>query len=97
MALSRTEHKRTAVAEHPQEKNYEGLTKEQLIQMYRLMFISRRLDDREILLKNQQKIFFRSPEPDMKPCWWPRASVLSLAMTGFIPTIATVRSHLRWE
>jgi 2-oxoisovalerate dehydrogenase E1 component len=59
MALSRTEHKRTAVAEHPQEKNYQGLTREQLIQMYRLMFMSRRLDDREILLKNQQKIFFQ--------------------------------------
>ena len=59
MALSRTEHKRTAVAEHPPEKNYQGLTREQLIQMYRLMFTSRRLDDREILLKNQQKIFFQ--------------------------------------
>ena len=59
MALSRTEHKRTAVAEHPQEKTYQGLTREQLIQMYRLMFTSRRLDDREILLKNQQKIFFQ--------------------------------------
>ena len=59
MALSRTEHKRTAVVEHPQEKTYQGLTREQLIQMYRLMFTSRRLDDREILLKNQQKIFFQ--------------------------------------
>src|SRR5579872_88401 len=59
MAISRTEHKRTAVAEHPHEKTYQGLTKEQLIQMYRLMFMSRRLDDREILLKNQQKIFFQ--------------------------------------
>ena len=44
MALSRTEHKKTAVAERPQEKNYQGLTPEQLIQMYRLMFMSRRLD-----------------------------------------------------
>ena len=59
MALSRTEHKRTAVAEHPQEKTYQGLTREQLIQMYRLMFMSRKLDDREIVLKNQQKIFFQ--------------------------------------
>src|SRR5438874_928906 len=59
MALSRTEHKKTAVAERPQEKNYQGLTPEQLIQMYRLMFMSRRLDDREILLKRQQKIFFQ--------------------------------------
>src|SRR5436305_11252659 len=59
MALSRTEHKKTAVAERPQEKNYQGLTPEQLIQMYRLMFMSRRLDDREILLKRQQKIYFQ--------------------------------------
>jgi 2-oxoisovalerate dehydrogenase E1 component len=59
MALSRTEHKKTAVAERPHEKNYQGLTPQQLIQMYRLMFTSRRLDDREILLKRQQKIFFQ--------------------------------------
>ena len=59
MALSRTEHKKTAVAEHPQEKNYQGLSREQLIEMYRLMYMSRRIDDREILLKRQQKIFFQ--------------------------------------
>src|SRR5262249_39750863 len=59
MALSRTEHKKTAVAERPHEKNYQGLSSQQLIQMYRLMFMSRRLDDREILLKRQQKIFFQ--------------------------------------
>ncbi|HVH89274.1 MAG TPA: dehydrogenase E1 component subunit alpha/beta [Terriglobales bacterium] len=59
MALSRTEQKKTAVAERPQEKSYQGLTREQLIQMYRLMFMSRRLDDREIMLKRQQKIFFQ--------------------------------------
>ena len=39
-------------------KTYEGLTGEQLIRMYRLMFLSRRLDDREIMLKRQQRIFF---------------------------------------
>ncbi len=41
------------------EKTYEGLTGKQLIDMYRLMFLSRRIDDREILLKRQQKIFFQ--------------------------------------
>src|SRR3982750_2194629 len=41
------------------EKTYQGLTKKQLIDFYRLMFLSRRLDDREILLKRQQKIFFQ--------------------------------------
>jgi len=38
---------------------YEGLTRQQLIEVYRLMYLSRRLDDREILLKRQQKIFFQ--------------------------------------
>ena len=40
-------------------KTYEGLSKQQLIDAYRLMYTSRRLDDREIMLKRQQKIFFQ--------------------------------------
>ena len=36
-----------------------GLSKEQLLEFYRLMLLSRRVDDREILLKRQQKIFFQ--------------------------------------
>ena len=40
-------------------KNYQGLTSRQLIDSYRIMFSSRRVDDREILLKRQQKIFFQ--------------------------------------
>jgi len=42
-----------------QGKNYEGLSREQLIEAYRIMYMSRRVDDREILLKRQQKIFFQ--------------------------------------
>jgi 2-oxoisovalerate dehydrogenase E1 component len=38
---------------------YQGLTSRQLIDSYRIMFTSRRVDDREILLKRQQKIFFQ--------------------------------------
>ncbi len=51
----------TAVADsnRKSEKTYEGLTRKQLIEIYRLMFLSRRIDDREILLKRQQKIFFQ--------------------------------------
>jgi 2-oxoisovalerate dehydrogenase E1 component len=41
------------------ERTYEGLSREQLIEIYRLMYLSRRTDDREILLKRQQKIFFQ--------------------------------------
>jgi 2-oxoisovalerate dehydrogenase E1 component len=41
------------------EKTYEGLVPRQLVDMYRLMYLSRRIDDREILLKRQQKIYFQ--------------------------------------
>src|SRR5579872_4786876 len=33
--------------------------REKLIEIYRLMYLSRRTDDREIILKNQQKVFFQ--------------------------------------
>ncbi|HEY6376458.1 MAG TPA: dehydrogenase E1 component subunit alpha/beta, partial [Edaphobacter sp.] len=36
-----------------------SLTHEHLVEFYRLMYLSRRTDDREIVLKRQQKIFFQ--------------------------------------
>jgi 2-oxoisovalerate dehydrogenase E1 component len=36
-----------------------SLSREQLVELYRLMYLSRRTDDREIVLKRQQKIFFQ--------------------------------------
>ena len=36
-----------------------ALPPEKLIEIYRLMYLSRRTDDREIILKNQQKVFFQ--------------------------------------
>ncbi|HVO60926.1 MAG TPA: dehydrogenase E1 component subunit alpha/beta [Terriglobales bacterium] len=59
MATAKIEPKigRSAIAER--EKTYQGLTREQLIEAYRLMYLSRRIDDREILLKRQQKIYFQ--------------------------------------
>ena len=35
------------------------LSPQQLVEIYRLMYLSRRMDDREIMLKRQQKIFFQ--------------------------------------
>ncbi len=35
------------------------MTRAQLVEFYRLMYLSRRTDDREIVLKRQQKIFFQ--------------------------------------
>jgi len=43
----------------PEATKYEGLDRETLIKLYRTMFLSRRLDDREIQLKRQNKIFFQ--------------------------------------
>ena len=37
----------------------DGLGARQMVQIYRLIYTSRRVDDREILLKRQQKIFFQ--------------------------------------
>src|SRR5271154_7175789 len=50
---------KTAITEQGSAASYAGLEPEQLIRMYRLMYLSRRTDDREILLKRQQKIFFQ--------------------------------------
>jgi 2-oxoisovalerate dehydrogenase E1 component len=38
---------------------YHGLEREALIRVYRTMFLSRRLDDREIQLKRQNRLFFQ--------------------------------------
>jgi 2-oxoisovalerate dehydrogenase E1 component len=38
---------------------YHGLDRDMLIRIYRTMFLSRRLDDREIQLKSQNKTFFQ--------------------------------------
>ena len=60
MATTKTDPK-LSVASHSGKKGrtYDGLSREQLIEAYRLMYMSRRIDDREILLKRQQKIFFQ--------------------------------------
>jgi 2-oxoisovalerate dehydrogenase E1 component len=54
MATTKTDPKLAATR-----KNYEGLRHPQLIDAYRIMYTSRRIDDREIMLKRQQKIFFQ--------------------------------------
>jgi hypothetical protein len=40
-------------------RSYEGLTRDDLLSSYRWMVLSRRLDDKEIQLKNQSQIFFQ--------------------------------------
>ncbi len=40
-------------------RSYEGLTRDDLLRAYRTMLLSRKLDDKEIQLKNQSQIFFQ--------------------------------------
>ena len=58
MATTKTDPK-LALTGTKKSPSYEGLTREQLIEAYRIMYTSRRIDDREIMLKRQQKIFFQ--------------------------------------
>jgi 2-oxoisovalerate dehydrogenase E1 component len=58
MATTKTDPK-LPLANGKKSRTYEGLTREQLIEAYRVMYTSRRIDDREIMLKRQQKIFFQ--------------------------------------
>src|ERR1044071_2305366 len=48
-----------ATSTRAEPKNTAGLTREQLLAAYRTMLLSRRLDDKEIQLKRQNKIFFQ--------------------------------------
>jgi 2-oxoisovalerate dehydrogenase E1 component len=52
---------KTAVRDAEQSKPgvVPGLDSERMIEIYRLMYLSRSTDDREIMLKRQQKIFFQ--------------------------------------
>src|SRR5579864_3067892 len=60
MATTKTDPKLALTANGAKKnKAYDGLTREQLTQAYRYMYMSRRIDDREILLKRQQKIYFQ--------------------------------------
>ena len=41
------------------QSEYHGLSREQMLSIYRTMYLSRKIDDKEIQLKNQNKIFFQ--------------------------------------
>lgn len=48
-----------AAQQQPQKRERPRLTREEMLRMYRTMYLSRKLDDKEIQLKNQNKIFFQ--------------------------------------
>jgi 2-oxoisovalerate dehydrogenase E1 component len=48
-----------ATTTRAERKNASGLSRDQLVGAYKTMVLSRRLDDKEIQLKGQNKIFFQ--------------------------------------
>src|SRR5580700_7815031 len=48
-----------AAPARPDDVQLEGLDRDELLRAYRSMLLSRRLDDKEIQLKHQSKIFFQ--------------------------------------
>src|SRR5205085_11207788 len=40
-------------------REYKGLSRDEVVGIYRTMYLSRRVDDKEIQLKGQNKIFFQ--------------------------------------
>jgi 2-oxoisovalerate dehydrogenase E1 component len=48
-----------ATGAHTRRRDHEGLTRDELLDAYRLMFLSRAIDDKEIQLKNQSKAYFQ--------------------------------------
>ena len=44
---------------HAADVNFQGLDRDQLLDVYRCMLRSRKIDDKEIQLRNQSRAFFR--------------------------------------
>src|SRR3979411_2363432 len=66
-------------------KTYQGLTGQQLLDWYRIMYTSRRVDDREILLKRQQKVFFQISGAGHEAIGVAAAHVLKSGYDWFFP------------
>ncbi|MGA8150646.1 MAG: dehydrogenase E1 component subunit alpha/beta [Terriglobales bacterium] len=82
---TKTDLKPAALADDKTGSNYQGLSREQLVEFYRLMYTSRRVDDREILLKRQQKIFFQISGAGHEAVGVAAAFVLKPAYDWFYP------------
>src|SRR5512134_2820683 len=56
---SRANARRTRLATQSSLDRYQGLDRRALVAIYRTMYLSRRIDDKEIQLKRQNRIFFQ--------------------------------------
>jgi 2-oxoisovalerate dehydrogenase E1 component len=69
-------------------REHKGLDKEQMIEIFRTMYLSRRIDDKEIQLKGQNKI--KSAYDWFYPYYRDRALCLQLGMTPLEQLLSAV-------
>src|SRR5712672_3793650 len=75
----------TRPAPTPKTRPSARLEKSDLLEMFRLMLLSRRLDDKELLLKRQNKIFFQVSGAGHEAVLVAAAKVLRPAYDWFYP------------
>ncbi len=85
MATTKIDPKLSEGEQRKKSGSYQGLTRQQLIDAYRIMFTSRRVDDREILLKRQQKVFFQISGAGHEAIGVAAAYVLKAGYDWFFP------------
>ena len=75
-----------------QTASIEGFSRDELLSIYRTMLLSRRIDDKEIQLKNQSLIFFQISGAGHEAVLVAAGWCSSPATTGSTRTIAIARS-----
>ena len=80
----------------PRSRAAAKLEKADQVELYRLMLLSRRIDDREIQLKRQNRIFFQISGAGHEAVLAAAARCSGRRTTGSISTIATARCALAW-